>query len=66
MSEQTITFNLVDGMTLGFLNIKTFVVTPHDYKIFHLDGTIRLINRTNVVSVEIRGDVEMPGAATMQ
>ena len=65
-AKQTITYNLTDGMTLGFVNIKTFVVTPHDYKIFYTDGTIRLVNRMHVISVEIRGDVEMPTGPTIQ
>lgn len=57
--QQVLTFNLTDGMTLGFKNIKQFIVTPHDYKIFHTDGTVRLVNRMHVISVEIRGDVEV-------
>lgn len=64
--DRVIHFNLTDGMTLSFENIKSFLTTPHDYKIFHKDGSIRLVNRTHVVTVEIRGGIEMPDDSTIQ
>jgi hypothetical protein len=66
MSEQTASFQLTDGMTVSFTNIKQFVATPYDYRIIHNDGTIRLVNRMQVVAVELSGDVPMPVGTMMQ
>lgn len=66
MSDQVVLFQLTDGMTVSFTNIKQFVATPYDYRIIHNDGTIRLVNRGHVISVEVRGDVPMPSGATIQ
>ncbi len=66
MSEQVANFQLTDGMTVSFTNIKQFVATPYDYRIIHNDGTIRLVNRMQVVAVELSAGVPMPSGVTVQ
>ncbi len=66
MTDQVVLFQLTDGMTISFTNIKQFVATPYDYRIIHKDGSIRLVNRNHVITVEVRGDVPMPSGSTIQ
>ena len=52
MEEKSeISIRTKDGTTFGFKNVKNFSVTPYDYQIVHMDGSVRLINREGVIDL---------------
>ena len=51
--KQEVVVRTKDGMTYGYKNVKTFTVTAHDYRIDHDDGSMRLINRMDVVDIVV-------------